>query len=36
MDSNFKLFKKINDDDEFRDYLLDRLFERFYRKKKQE
>jgi type I restriction enzyme R subunit len=33
---NFKLFKKITDDAKFKDYLLDRLFERFYRKKKQE
>lgn len=35
MDRNFKLFKKINDDNEFKDYLLERLFERFYRKKKE-
>ena len=32
MDRNFKLFKKINDDNEFKDYLLERLFERIYRK----
>ena len=32
---NFKLYKKITDDGDFKDFLLEQLFERFYKKKKE-
>ncbi len=34
IESNFKFYKKVQDDDEISKELFDRLFERYYRKRK--